>query len=96
MNTTLLTSFQQEHKLHWFREHVADNFNDGAAIFLDNVYVGAPTAFAAVTPSTVSSGIVERDLNSRSVDPNAEAAPFSGTYVADTTATCSTCCTASL
>jgi hypothetical protein len=34
-----------------FREFVSDNFNDGAAVFIDNVYVGPPTTMAA-TPIT--------------------------------------------
>jgi hypothetical protein len=66
-----------------FREHVADNFNDGAAIFLDNVYVGAPTTFATGGAIAHNTGDVERDLNYRFVDPDADAAGGSSHYVAD-------------
>ena len=48
-----------------FRENVADNYNDGSAVFLDNVYVGPPTTFAAVVPSNNNSIPAERDLNYR-------------------------------
>jgi len=48
-----------------FREHVADNVNDGSAIMLDNVYVGPAKAFAMVTPveNTETRSIMTRDLN---------------------------------
>ncbi len=48
-----------------FRENIADNYNDGSAIFLDNIYVGPPTAFAAVVPSNINGVPAERDLNYR-------------------------------
>ncbi|MBE0661115.1 MAG: choice-of-anchor J domain-containing protein [Bacteroidales bacterium] len=46
-----------------FRETIADNFNDGAAIFIDNVYVGPPTVIASAPAgiSPVSEG--GRDFN---------------------------------
>jgi len=42
-----------------FRETVADNFNDGAAIFLDNVYVGPATQRA----QPVATGVVPADIS---------------------------------
>jgi hypothetical protein len=43
-----------------FRETVADNFNDGAAIFLDNVYVGPATQRAEPIANAISSENIER------------------------------------
>lgn len=47
-----------------FRETVADNFNDGASISLDNVYVGSPTTRSLPEPvAHVASGEkISRDL----------------------------------
>jgi len=48
-----------------FREYVSDNWNEGAAIFIDNVYVGPPTAILAnepgIQPSAMAMG--GRDTN---------------------------------
>jgi hypothetical protein len=44
-----------------FRETVADNFNDGAAIFLDNVYVGPATQRAQPVATGIASNDVSKD-----------------------------------
>nr|NQU90328.1 T9SS type A sorting domain-containing protein [Bacteroidota bacterium] len=53
-----------------FREMVADNLNDGSAISIDNVYVGAMTDNLSVgniqpvtTKSNTTTQVVEKDLN---------------------------------
>ncbi len=51
-----------------FRENIADNFNDGSAISIDNVYVGAPMKHAVagtIVPSNsnISKGSNQKDLN---------------------------------
>ena len=43
-----------------FRETVADNFNDGAAIFLDNVYVGPATQRAQPLAEGIGSENIEK------------------------------------
>lgn len=55
-----------------FRETVADNFNDGSAISIDNVYVGEGTFLAEVEPSINPNSSVsfERDLNTVHVPTN--------------------------
>jgi hypothetical protein len=48
-----------------FREKVADNFNDGSAISIDNVYVGDGSKLAAPVPSItpIDNSSITRDLN---------------------------------
>ena len=58
-----------------FREYVADNFNDGAAIMIDNVYYGPETKRAIPQPMAMKGihEIVDRDFNYVS-SPKAEKA----------------------
>lgn len=59
-----LSSFDGEDIYIAFREYVADNYNDGAAVLLDLVQVGSPAAFDLAltditTPSISESGVID-------------------------------------
>jgi hypothetical protein len=62
-----------------FREYVSDNWNEGAAIFIDNVYVGPPTAVLVSEPGSepTASAMGGRDMNdNRGEKPVGQAADF--------------------
>lgn len=53
-----------------FRENVDDNYNDGSAISIDNVYVGEGSFLAEVQPSVSPKFSVEKDFSTAHVPTN--------------------------